>query len=126
MNLQQYKEKKFEKIISSMVEYMNLEGESDEDLGDCGYTQDEIDACVKILDDYIDELIELGDNSSEDAIMASVKKVVLALNELNERADYSLIETDQREYLCPFIQDAAINAGLPLTPVDITEEWRMW
>ena len=126
MTFEQYKEKKFEKIISSMMDYMNMEDEDGEDFGDCGYTQNEIDECAKILDDYIDELIALGSNSSEDTIMASVKKVVLALNELNERADYALIETDQREYLCPFIQDAATNAGLPLTPVDITEEWRMW
>jgi len=126
MTWQQYKEKKFEMIIRSMVDYMNIGDECGEDLGDCGYTQNEIDECAKILDDYIDELIALGDNASEDAIMDCVKKVILALNELNERANYSLIETDQRENLCPFIQDAATNAGLPLTPVDITEEWRMW
>ena len=126
MTFEQYKEKKFEKIISSMVDYMNMEDAEDEDFGDCGYTQNEIDECAKILDAYIDELITLGSNSSEDSIMASVKKVVLALNALNESAGYALIETDQREYLCPFIQDAATNAGLPLTPVDITEAWRMW
>ena len=126
MNLHQYKEKKFEIIISSMIDYMNMEDEDGEDFGDCGYTQNEIDECAIILDNYIDELIALGDNSSESAIMDCVKEVILALNELNEKADYALIETDQREYLCSFIQDAATNAGLPLTSVDITEAWRMW
>jgi len=123
MKLNEFKEKKFEHIIRSMVDYMNYEDEDGDDF-DCGYTQSDIDECCKILDDYIDELIMLGDNPSADKIMESVKNVVLALNKLTENKP--LIETDQREYLCPFIENAAIEAGLPQTSEDITYEWRNW
>jgi len=121
MKLSEFKEKKFEHIISSMADYMNME---DDDDFDCGYTQADIDECCKILDDYIDELIALSGNPNADKIMESVKNVILALNQLTR--DKPLIETDQREYLCPFIQSAAIEAGLPQTSLDITEEWREW
>jgi len=127
MDLQKYKEKKFEKIISPMVDHMNHESEDGKELCDCGYTQNDIDCCVNILDDYIDELITLVDRASESAILDSVKKVVLSLNELNENANYSLIEADQKECICQFIQDAATDAGLPQTSTDITKDWwRMW
>lgn len=124
MNLQSFKEKKFEDIISSMVDYMVVD-EDDEDF-DCGYSQKDIDECSKILDDYIDELIALNGNSDFDKLMKCVEKVVKALNKLNEKTDYCLIETDQREFLCPFIKDAAIESGLPKTNDDITYEWREW
>lgn len=58
--------------------------------------------------------------------MESVKRVVIALNELNIKCDYSIIKTDQREYLCPFIEEAAVVAGLTQPKDDITEEWREW
>ncbi len=58
--------------------------------------------------------------------MKCVQKVVQALNTLNEKCDYCLIETDQREYLVPFIEEAAVTAGLTIPKNDITEEWREW
>ena len=124
MSLLEFKDKKFEDIISSMVNYMNYEDEDGEEF-DCGYTQADIDKCAKILDDYIDELIALKGKADADKVMNCVKKVILALNEL---ADSPLIETDQREHLCQFIEDAAIEAGLPKPPKgeDITYEWREW
>ena len=139
MQLLDFKEKKFENIISSMVDYMNIsfdENYDEDENFDCEYTQADIDKCGKILDDYINALISLGENPDANKIMDCVKTVVLALNELNE--DTNIIETDQREFLCPFIQDAAVVAGLPniqnttviingyKTKDDITQEWREW
>lgn len=123
MDLQIYKEKKFEDIIRSMVDYMV--DDEDEDF-DCGYTQDDVDECGKILDDYIDNLIALNGASDDTKISKCVEKVVKALNKLNEKTDYCLIETDQREYLRPFIENAAFEAGFSKTDEDITEEWREW
>ncbi len=124
--LQEFKEKKHEDILRSMIDYMNFDEDEDEDDDDfdCGYTQDDIDTCGIILDNYINELEKSINN--ETLIMQNVKNVVLQLNELNKKCDYSLIETDQREYLCPFIEEAAFIAGYPKTTDDITFEWREW
>ena len=122
--LQEFKVKKNDDILRSMIDYMNFEDEDDDEDFDCGYTQKDIDKCGKILDKYIDELVAA--KRDENKIMESVKSVIIALNELNAKCDYTLIETDQREYLCPFIEDAAVVAGLPQPKEDITEEWREW
>lgn len=124
MTLIEFKSKKNDDILRSMIDYMNFEDEDEEEDFDCGYTQKEIDQCAEILDTYIDQLETC--KNDEKTIMQCVKNVILQLNALNEACDYSLIETDQREYLCSFIEEAAIEAGLPQPNDDITEEWREW
>jgi hypothetical protein len=57
--------------------------------------------------------------------MAATERAVPALNELNDRCDGCLIETDQREQLCDILIAAAKNAGLD-SDEDITEAWREW
>ena len=59
-------------------------------------------------------------------IMAQVEKVVLALNDLNEELDYTLIETVEREAIALLIQDAVVARGLRRVPEDVTEPWRDW
>jgi hypothetical protein len=121
--LEKYKELKNDDILRSMIDYMNFdEGEGE---FDCGYSQKDIDSCGNILDNYIDQLVRA--DKSEKIILKSVKKVILELNRLNEKCNHMLIETDQREYLCPFIEDLAIIAGLSIQKgEDITLEWREW
>ena len=63
---------------------------------------------------------------SDEEIMNQVKELVLALNDLNEKTDYSLIETDAREAIWEIIQTSAIDCGLKEYGDDITEEWREW
>ena len=123
-NLQVFKEKKNEDILRSMIDYLNFALEESDDDSDCGYTQENIDECAAILDNYIDELEKC--KQDETLIMECLKNVILELNNLNEKCDYLIIETDQREYLCPFIEVAAVPAGLPQPKDDITEEWREW
>jgi len=123
-NLQAFKEKKNEDILRSMIDYLNFDNEDSDADFECGYTQENIDECAAILDNYIDELEKCKQDNT--LIMECVKNVILSLNNLNEKCDYSIIETDQREYLCPFIENAAIAAGLPQPEDDITEEWREW
>ena len=124
-NLQAFKEKKNEDILRSMIDYLNFAlEENEDDDSDCGYTQENIDECAAILDNYIDELEKC--KQDETLIMECLKNVILELNNLNEKCDYAIIETDQREYLCQFIEDAAVAAGLPQPKDDITEEWREW
>ena len=58
--------------------------------------------------------------------MASVKKLVLKLNKLNEQTEYAMLETDERESICVLVQDFAVACGLVNIPEDddVTGEWR--
>lgn len=113
MTLQELRNKK---PTETWKEYM---GEDEEE----GlFTDENIAETERALDEFIDELIYLGIEPSEDEIMSCVEKVVLKLNDLNEQYDY-YIETMEREDLCEFIIKAAQIAGLE-TDEDITEEWR--
>ncbi|MTH55357.1 hypothetical protein GKZ89_18340 [Bacillus mangrovi] len=93
--------------------------DEDDDL----FTEENIVASEKALDQYLQELEKLK-IGNEAEITASVKKVVLKFNELNEEYDY-FIETMEREELCEFILEAAQMCGLKIED-DITEEWREW
>lgn len=63
---------------------------------------------------------------TDEKILKQVKKTVLALNKLNERTDYCLLETDEREALWEIFQNSAVACGLRETDGDVTEEWREW
>ena len=110
-----------------MTEYLQCQ-EEDCDEYDAGYSQDEVDECGQILDEYIDTLIALGEDADDKSILRCVQRVVQKLNQLNERCDYQLIEIDQREEMVPYIIQAAEQAGLSTHRLeyDITEEWREW
>lgn len=88
------------------------------------FTKKNINEINEVLNAYIDNLVKLGANSSEEEIMKAVKEVVIRINDLNEKYDY-FIETMEREDLYQFIDTAAKIAGLE-SEDDITEEWREW
>lgn len=92
--------------------------------GDELFTEESIAESERVLDEFVDALISLGDNGSKEEIMKLAEKAVLEFNALNEEYDY-YIETLEREDLCDFIMEAAKLAGLN-TQEDITEEWREW
>ncbi|KXY63524.1 hypothetical protein [Bacillus cereus] len=110
-----FDELKKSKPTTSWVEY-------DED-GEF-FTEENISATNKVLDTYINNLQQLGENPTEVEVMQAVKEVVMKLNELNIEHDH-FIETMEREDLYDFIDTAAQIAGLE-SDEDITEEWREW
>ncbi|CAM4041032.1 MULTISPECIES: hypothetical protein [Bacillus] len=110
-----FDELKKNKPTTSWVEY-------DED-GEF-FTEENISATNTVLDTYINNLQQLGENPTEVEVMQVVKEVVLKINELNDEYDY-FIETMEREDLYEFIDAAARIAGLE-SEEDITEEWREW
>lgn len=118
MNLEQYKEMVDETVVASMLSYM-------EDVEECGYTAADVEECKLLLNSYLDELATMKD-PADDEIMEQVKNLVLSLNELNEKLDYTLIETEQREAICEIVQTSATDCGLQEYDDDITEEWREW
>ena len=119
-------EKDFQKQIDDIEESMYSyaqECKSDGDEG--GYSPKHIRKCKKILQTYLNHLNKMT-APTDGVIMAEVEKTVLALNRLNEKTDYELIETDEREAIAEFIQTAALAFGLQEPDGDITEEWREW
>jgi hypothetical protein len=111
----------FEELLKNKpTEEWKQRMDEDDDL----FTDENINATNKVLDSYISSLKKLGEKTTEEGIIECVKKVVIRLNELNDRYDY-FIETMEREELYEFITEAARIAGLE-SEEDITEEWREW
>lgn len=91
--------------------------------GVSSYGTDDVDLCMNLISDY---LIEMTKVTSKDQAMEAVQKTVLALNDLNEKCEYELIETDQREDICEILILAGNLRGFNSREEDITEEWRDW
>jgi hypothetical protein len=94
------------------------------------YSSENCDDAQAIFDDLITELDELGENASEKAKLKKFEKAVVALNELNDRTEGALIETEEREQLCELVNEIAVQAQLDPTQYGDGEgpasEWRDW
>ena len=113
--------------IDGMLDYMS-QNEDDvfyDEQFDPKYKRSDVDECERILNSFLLRLYRPRTSSDTTAVMKAVRKVVLLLNELNERCGYSLIETPQRDQLTSLICDAAARAGVDTTE-DVTQEWRDW
>lgn len=88
---------------------------------DFGYGIDEIKATMQ----YMNEFLEKIDNSqTKEEWMQIVEEYVNKLNELNEKTDYWLLETDQREEICGIMIEAMYLKWFNSNKEDVTEEWR--
>ena len=87
------------------------------------YTQDDVNECISLLSDYVVKVLA---SDSRDKAMEIVKSTILKLNNLNEKCDYSLIETNEREQIAEIIILAGHEKGYNSIDEDITEEWREW
>lgn len=118
MNIKQYKESLKNEVITPMTEYVTEEP-------DCGFTKRDVKKCEDIILKYLFALDGIK-KPDDKKIMKEVKKVVIALNKLNKRTGYSIIETMEREAIWEIIQTSAVECGLSTPSDDITEEWREW
>lgn len=100
-------------LEKSINEYMEI--------ADVEYTSEDVKACMGLLNNHLDKVAL---SNSEEEGMQLVETTVLALNDLNEKCEYELIETDQREYICEIIIQAGAIMGYNDEFEDITEEWR--
>ncbi|PPJ44400.1 hypothetical protein C0075_26880, partial [Rhizobium sp. KAs_5_22] len=90
-----------------------------QDGADAGYGEAEIDECERILERFLASLrnaVADGERVPSRAALdrtarAAVEQTVRALNALNARCRYNLIETDQREGLCEMIRSALAEIG---------------
>lgn len=104
-----------ETLKQSMTEYMKSAHPS--------YTAKDIEQCENILIEYLD-LIDKTSNKEEG--LQIVKMSVIKLNELNEKCDFQLIETGEREQIAEIIISTGNIKGYNSPNEDITEEWREW
>jgi hypothetical protein len=102
-------------VRAGMIEYIEP--------GETAYTLVHVNTCMNLIDDF---LIAISNTDSKKSGMTHVKKVVLALNELNESCDHELIETDQRELLADIIILAGYLKGYNKRTEDTTEDFREW
>lgn len=112
-----------EMILEGMTEYMESVREEGDDPG---YKKSDVAACGKLLRSFVEKVT---DAENPETVKALVKAVVLKLNDLNEKCNSSLIETDQREVLVELINEVAADAGYESEDPDsedVTEEWREW
>ena len=118
MDIQIYKNQLQETVIAPMIRFLT-------EYDDCGFTQKHVANCEVLILDYLTALEKIAKPTNEE-IMTHVNTLVLALNELNQKADYCLLETEEREAIWEIIQTSAVACGLVDPEDDITEEWREW
>jgi hypothetical protein len=104
-----------DKVIKEMFDYKAEAG--------AGYTEAHVEECRLLLEEHLDAI-----SRAKDATIAKqcARSTVLKLNELNEKAEHELIETDQREQICEYIIRAGALLGFNGENEDVTEEWREW
>ncbi len=118
MDITKYVAQTKETVVSPMLEIVSEFGAED-------YGKRHIRKCERLIYTYLRKLSSMRKPANA-AIMKQVKKLVLALNRLNESTDYALIETGEREAIWEIIQYSAVECGLTDASDDITEEWRDW
>ncbi|NMO38254.1 hypothetical protein HG826_32675 [Streptomyces sp. GMY01] len=87
-----------------------------------------------VLGAFEAELPTLADG--DDArVFAAVERVVLALNAVNEAHDECAFETEEREQLCAYIDEALTEQGIDVAALtarsglgrhELTDRWRDW
>ena len=104
-----------ESLKTGMIDYIEP--------GETEYSEKDVEKCMQFIDTFLSELAQ---TSTKENGMKVVEAIVLKLNELNEKCEFELIETDQREQLTEIIILAGNLKGYNEKDEDITEEWREW
>ena len=125
MTLMDFEQRLTDEVIVPMQNYLSICLED----GEADFSEKHISKCADVMRDYAKTLSEmtLPKGAARDKkIMAAVKKLILSLNKLNEKTDYAMLETEERDNICVLVQDFAIACGLVALPEDddITGEWR--
>jgi response regulator RpfG family c-di-GMP phosphodiesterase len=95
-----------------------IEGENQPD-----YTSDNVTDCITLLLEFMSSMG--AEIQTVDSTKNHIKYLILSLNELNDDCGQCLIETDQREDICDFIQKVITKANVEFEG-DVIEEWREW
>lgn len=105
-----------DQIIASIVDYQKLADQLDK-------------KTKKFIKQLTDELYAFDSNASkvksEAEYLSLVKDLVISINKINEKANYGLIETMEREDIYTYIESVSTRLGFSFD-YDITEEYRAW
>ncbi|WP_265427062.1 hypothetical protein [Chryseobacterium sp. YIM B08800] len=108
-------ENKISLLKQSMFEYIEIAQPS--------YTKTDVEECVNILNKYRSDL---ANSTSKDEGMKIVQNTIESLNRLNEKCNFELIETSEREQIAEIIISESVKKGYSKADEDITEDWREW
>lgn len=91
------------------------------------YSKENCEKAVRIFEKLIDKIDSKNNLSNQDKIQF-IKTSVLEFNLLNEKLDYSFIETGEREELCTIFDNIADAIGIDVSNYEdgIASEWRDW
>jgi hypothetical protein len=95
-----------------------------------------LDRTETLLKEFVASVDQCSSSASDfPKVMRSVETLVVALNKVNEDFDHGVIETDEREELCEFIDEVIVARGIDIEalaaaqncdPYEITDQWREW
>ena len=108
-------EKEILELKNSMISYLNF--------GDPSYNKKDVDDCINIIENYVDEISK---TNSKTEGMNIVEATIKKLNALNQKTNFSLIETNEREQIALIIIAASAQKGYNSMEEDITEVHREW
>lgn len=92
---------------------------------DYWYTQKRLQQVEEIIDEYLRHLKKYCSENQPIEIEKALQNVVVKLNEFNQKT--YMIETDERENLCPFFDKTIIATGIQLPQgFDPTLVYRDW
>ncbi len=98
------------------------------------FSDELLSATDAVLGAFEAELPTLSEGDDEQ-IFAVVERVVLALNAVNEAHNECAYETDEREQLCLYIDEALSERGVDVAALtarhglgryELTDQWREW
>lgn len=98
------------------------------------FPDDLLSATDTVLDAFDAELPTLADGDDEQAF-AAVKHVVLALNAVHAAHEQCAFDTDEREQICLYIDEALTEHGVDVAVLtarrgvgryELTDQWRDW
>ncbi|UUU21076.1 hypothetical protein [Streptomyces sp. DSM 40750] len=98
------------------------------------YSESFLNAVDAALTNFESDVRELAP-TSDAQVLAAVERVVLALNRVNQEETGGSIDTDEREQICLFIDEALTEHGIDVGELAarqqvsryaITDRWREW
>ena len=87
------------------------------------YTIEDVENCRNLIENFVEKISK---SKSKIEGLKLIDKVVIQLNELNNKCGGRLIETGQREDICHIIIKVGFEKGYNLKNEDTTEKLRDW
>ncbi|TWX71858.1 hypothetical protein ESZ36_01095 [Colwellia demingiae] len=109
--------------LLKVIQYDMLDFIEGDDENETDYTAKDVTLCITSLLEFMSSME--SEVQTVESAKGHIEKVVLSLNSLNHQCGDCLIETEQREDICQFIQKVISAANVEFAG-DVTEEWREW